>query len=70
MDPQKSLDEAGVLDGDALWLLPAEATERFEPVTENVSTAIAREAKRQFERVDQTVARRVARGWCGADRLG
>ena len=60
LDPQQSLDEAGVLDGDALWLLPAEATERFEPVTENVSTAIAREATRQFERVDQTVARRVA----------
>jgi type VII secretion integral membrane protein EccD len=60
LDPQQSLDEAGVFDGDALWLLPVEATERFEPVTENVSSAIAREATRQFERVDQTVARRVA----------
>ena len=46
LDPQQSLDEAGVFDGDALWLLPTEATERFEPVTENVSTAIAREATR------------------------
>ena len=69
LDPQKSLDEAGVLDGDALWLLPAEATERFEPVTENVSTAIAREAHRQFGRVDQTVARRVAM-WLGAGLIG
>jgi type VII secretion integral membrane protein EccD len=69
LDPQKSLDEAGVLDGDALWLLPAGATERFEPVTENVSTAVAREAERQFERVDQTVARRVATG-LGAGLIG
>ncbi|MGV7254564.1 type VII secretion integral membrane protein EccD [Mycobacterium kansasii] len=62
MDPQKSLDECGVLDGDELWLLPTAATERFEPVTENVATAIAREAKRQFRAADHTTARRVA-GW-------
>ncbi|KMV22067.1 type VII secretion integral membrane protein EccD [Mycobacterium heckeshornense] len=62
LDPQKSLDESGVLDGDALWLLPAEASEKFEPVTENVSTAIARAAEQQFSRVDHDTARRVA-GW-------
>ncbi|TXI57986.1 type VII secretion integral membrane protein EccD [Mycolicibacter arupensis] len=62
LDPEKSLDEAGVVDGDALWLLPLEATEQFEPVIEYVSTAIARHAQAQFERVDATVARRVAVG--------
>ncbi|KWX20469.1 hypothetical protein AFM11_30305 [Mycolicibacterium wolinskyi] len=62
LDPQKSLDESGVADGDALWLLPAEATEKYEPVTETVSTAIAREAHRQFDTVDEDTPRRVACG--------
>ena len=29
LNPQRTLDESGVFDGDALWLLPTEATERF-----------------------------------------
>lgn len=65
LDPQRSLDESGVLDGDELWLLPSEATERFEPVVENVATAIARSAAQQFTKVDHATARRVA-GWLGA----
>lgn len=65
LDPQRSLDESGVMDGDALWLLPTEATERFEPVVENVATAIARSAAQQFGTVDHDTARRVA-GWLGA----
>jgi type VII secretion integral membrane protein EccD len=65
LDPQRSLDESGVTDGDALWLLPTEATERFEPVVENVATAIARSAAQQFATVDHTTARRVA-GWLSA----
>jgi type VII secretion integral membrane protein EccD len=65
LDPQRSLDESGVLDGDLLWLMPSEATEVFEPVVENVSTAIARAAARQFDEMDETAARRVA-GWLTA----
>ncbi len=66
LDPQVSLDDAGVLDGDSLWLLPTEAAERFEPVIEEVSTALARSARAQFSRVDETTARRVATGLCVA----
>lgn len=62
LDPQRSLDESGVADGDALWLLPVEATEKYEPVTETVSTAVAREASRQFDTVDEDTPRRVACG--------
>jgi type VII secretion integral membrane protein EccD len=62
LDPQKSLDESGVVDGDALWLLVAEATEKYEPVIETVSTAIAREAQRQFSTVDEDTPRRIACG--------
>lgn len=64
LDSQKSLDEAGVIDGDTLWLLPTDRTERFEPVIEEVSTALARSARAQFDRVDETTARRVAMGLC------
>lgn len=65
LDPQRSLDESGVMDGDELWVLSAEATERFEPVVENVATAISRSAAQQFGTVDHAIARRVA-GWlCG-----
>ncbi|HUO40473.1 MAG TPA: type VII secretion integral membrane protein EccD [Mycobacterium sp.] len=65
LDPQRSLDESGVLDGDLLWLMPTEATEVFEPVVENVSTAIARAAAQQFAEMDERSARRVA-GWLTA----
>ena len=65
LDPQRSLDESGVLDGDLLWLMRTEATEAFEPVVETVSTAIARAAAQQFDEMNETTARRVA-GWLTA----
>lgn len=64
LNPQRTLDESGVFDGDALWLLPTEATERFEPVIENVATALARALESQFTRVDHSTARRVAGALC------
>ncbi|KEP38791.1 type VII secretion integral membrane protein EccD [Mycobacterium kansasii] len=66
LDPQRSLDDSQVFDGTCLWLLPAEATERFIPVIEEVSTALARTARQEFPRVDVTTARRVAGGLCAA----
>ncbi|MGH3969109.1 MAG: type VII secretion integral membrane protein EccD, partial [Mycobacterium sp.] len=62
LDVQRSLDDSGVYDGACLWLLPADATERFAPVIEEVSTALARSARQQFARVDVTTTRRVAGG--------
>ena len=64
LDPQRCLDDSGVVDGDLLWLLPAEATERFAPVVEEVSTALARSARAQFGTVERSTARRVADGLC------
>lgn len=57
-----SLDDAGVLDGDLLLLLPVESTERFEPVIEEVATGLARAAAARFRRADANTARRVAGG--------
>lgn len=62
LDPQRSLDDSRVYDGDLLCLLPLEATERFAPVIEEVSTALARSAREQFSTVNITAARRVAGG--------
>lgn len=62
LDPQRSLDDSRVYDGDLLCLLPLDATERFTPVIEEVSTALARSARKQFATVDITVGRRVAGG--------
>lgn len=62
LDVQRSLDDSGIVDGEILWLLPADATERFAPVVEEVSTALARSARQQFPRVDVTTSRRVAGG--------
>lgn len=62
LDVQRSLDDNGVLDGEVLWLLPADATERFTQTVEEVSTALARSADKQFVRVDVTTTRRVAGG--------
>ncbi|VBA62473.1 type VII secretion integral membrane protein EccD [Mycobacterium attenuatum] len=59
LDTSKTLDGSGVVDGDALWLLPVEATERFSRVIERVSTGVARAAAEQFRTVDPTVARRM-----------
>jgi type VII secretion integral membrane protein EccD len=64
LDPQRSLDDSRVYDGDLLWLLPAEACERFAPVVEEVSTALARSAGQQFGRVGLVTTRRVAGGLC------
>lgn len=60
LDPQKTLAEHAVFDGDELWLLPIEQGEHFEPVIENVSTAIATAARRELAIVTPTVARAVA----------
>lgn len=43
-----------------MWLLPSELTERFDPVIEDVSTVIAREAERQLTRTDEDTPRQVA----------
>ncbi len=60
LDPQKTLDECGVLDGEQLWLLPVAATESYEPVVEMVSTAIARQAKQLLAELTPDVGRRAA----------
>ena len=60
LDPQKTLDECGVLDGEQLWLLPAESAETYEPVTEMVSTAIARAANQMLATVTPEMGRKVA----------
>ena len=61
LDVAKTLDGSGVVDGDGLWLLPVEATERFSRVIERVCTGVARAAAEQFRTVDPRVAR-----WMGA----
>ncbi|ORW17169.1 hypothetical protein AWC17_13295 [Mycobacterium nebraskense] len=62
LDLDRTLEAAGVLDGEALWLLPVEATERFSRVIERVSTGVARSAAEQFAVVDPIIARRMATG--------
>jgi len=62
LDVQRSLDDSGILDGEVLWLLPADATERYAKTVEEVSTALARSAAQQFPRVDVTTGRQVAGG--------
>lgn len=69
LDPQKTLDECGVLDGEQLWLLPAPAAETYEPVVEMVSTAVARAADQLLARITPDVGRKVA-GWLTAGILG
>lgn len=69
LDPQKTLDECGVLDGEQLWLLPASAAETYEPVTEMVSTAIARAATQMLATLTPDIGRRVA-GWLTAGVVG
>jgi type VII secretion integral membrane protein EccD len=60
LDPQKTLDECGVLDGEQLWLLTAASAETYEPVTEMVSTAIARAAQELLATVTPEMGRKVA----------
>lgn len=60
LDPQKTLDECGVLDGEQLWLLPAASAETYEPVTEMVSTAIARAATQLLATLTPDMGRKVA----------
>lgn len=57
-----SLDDAGVLDGDLLVLLPVGSTERFEPVIEEVAAGLARAAAARFRRSNADTARQVAGG--------
>lgn len=60
LDAAKTLDGNGVLDGDVLWLLPVQSTERFARVIERVATGVARSAAEQFRTVDPAVSRRMA----------
>ncbi|QSN49610.1 type VII secretion integral membrane protein EccD [Mycobacteroides abscessus] len=60
LDVQKTLDQCGVLDGDLLWLLPAESTEKHARVNERVSTAVARSAAAQFRTVDPAITQRLS----------
>lgn len=69
LDQQRTLHESGVEDGDQLWLLPIESTERHKKVTERVSTALARKADELFKTVDAESARRVM-GWVTAGLVG
>ena len=46
-----SLAAQGVADGELLALVPAGAAERYGPLIENVSTALARWASEHFVRV-------------------
>jgi len=66
LDLQRCLDDLHVYDGDRLWLLPTEATERYPEVIEEVSTAVARYGADHFKRVDPGTARRVVGGLCVA----
>lgn len=69
LDPQKTLDECGVLDGEQLWLLPAASAETYEPVTEMVSTAIARAAKELLATLTPDMGRKVV-SWLTAGIVG
>lgn len=69
LDPQRTLDECGVLDGEQLWLLPAASAETYEPVTEMVSTAIARAASQLLATLTPEMGRKVA-GWLTAGIVG
>lgn len=62
LNPQKTLDECGVLDGEQLWLLPASATEVYEPVIEMVSTAVSRAAQERLATMTPNTIRVLA-GW-------
>jgi len=54
-----SLAAQGVTDADLLAFIPAEKAQRYEPNIENVSTAIARWAKRHFPAVSVADSARV-----------
>lgn len=69
LDPQKTLDECGVLDGEQLWLLPATSAEIYEPVTEMVSTAIARAANQMLATLTPDMGRTIV-GWLTAGIVG
>lgn len=69
LDPQKTLDECGVLDGEQLWLLPATSAEIYEPVTEMVSTAIARAATDMLATLTPDMGRKIA-SWLTAGVVG
>lgn len=69
LDPQKTLDECGVLDGEQLWLLPAASAETYEPVTEMVSTAIARASKELLATLTPDMGRKVV-SWLTAGIVG
>ena len=61
-----SLTGHNIVDGDMLVLMPAGAAERYGPVVENVSTALAQYASEHFVRVTAETAIAVAVGIMGA----
>ena len=61
-----SLTGHNIVDGEMLVLMPAGAAERYGPVVENVSTALAQYASEHFVRVTAETAIAVAVGIMGA----
>jgi len=61
-----SLAGHNIVDGDILALMPAGTAERYGPVVENVSTALAQYASEHFVRVNEKTAVTVAVGIMGA----
>ncbi|MFZ0831617.1 MAG: EsaB/YukD family protein, partial [Mycobacterium sp.] len=61
-----SLTGHNIVDGDILVLMPAGTAERYGPVVENVSTALAQYAAKHFVRVSAETAVMVAVGIMGA----
>lgn len=67
--PELSLASQQVKDGELLVLAAAPAAQRYEPVIESVSTALARYAAQHFALVSARAAVAVATGICGAALL-
>ena len=64
--PDVSLAGHNIVDGDILVLMPRGTAERYGPVVENVSTALAQYASKHFVRVSAETAVIVAVGIMGA----
>lgn len=64
--PDVSLAGHNIVDGDILVLTPAGSAERYGPVVENVSTALAQYASEHFVRVNAQTAVTVAVAIMGA----
>jgi type VII secretion integral membrane protein EccD len=65
LTPDLSLTGHGIADGELLALVPARSAQRYGPVVENVSTALARYATEHFPMVSAQTAMVVAAGITG-----